>query len=257
MYSGRFIRINKAAQNTGISKSELIEMGFDRDLSIFAWNQSWVREPMPRLLHNGDMIELPRGRHSIDTPLLLDDQKHLASLTDGESIIFGGNADVPIVCYKGSTDDDYLDGVTVTQDDLYCLKSEIEELERKGSQANPKAGAVDTCDADLEQTKLEKHQGSAQEIVGTNDQYNDSMHEAFKPWEISDPNDPAPEQPWYTPARYFARELVKTDSTLLTKRMLLAVKVVQSLDAVGIKKRGGKKSLNHSTILKAFSNIEF
>lgn len=75
------------------------------------------------------------------------------------------------------------------------------------------------------------------------------------PWLIEDPRDPNPEQPWYIPARYFARELVKCDSTLLAKRDILAKKVVQSLTSVSIKKRGGKKPFNPGTIKKAFSNV--
>ena len=76
-------------------------------------------------------------------------------------------------------------------------------------------------------------------------------------WLIVNPKDPQPEQPWYTPARYFARALVKEDVTLLTKRNLLASKVAKSLDRVGIKKRGGVKSFDPNTIKKAFRNINF
>ena len=75
------------------------------------------------------------------------------------------------------------------------------------------------------------------------------------PWLTIDTRDPVPVQPWYTPARYFARQLVKGDSTLLLKRGLLAEKVSQSLAAVGIYKRGGRKSPNSTTVLKAFSNV--
>lgn len=76
-----------------------------------------------------------------------------------------------------------------------------------------------------------------------------------KPWEIVDPKDPLPEQHWYTPARYFARQLIRDDTTLLTKREILADKVVQSLTGAGIKKRGGEKRFSSGTILKAFSNV--
>lgn len=76
-----------------------------------------------------------------------------------------------------------------------------------------------------------------------------------KPWLIANPNDPEPEHPWYIPARYFARQLVKEDSTLLTKRSLLATKVVQSLTGVGIKKRGGVKPFDPDTVKKALANI--
>jgi hypothetical protein len=77
------------------------------------------------------------------------------------------------------------------------------------------------------------------------------------PWRIHDSRDPTPEQQWYTPARYFARQLVIGDSTLLEKRELLADKVSRSLAAVNVFKRGGKKKLAASTILKAFANVKF
>lgn len=100
--------------------------------------------------------------------------------------------------------------------------------------------------------------------MGLNDQVNlyqdikvsEPMQEDAKPWMIVNPKDPQPPtQPWYTPARFFARKLIIEDSTLLTKRDILAVKVVQSLTAVGIYKRGGKKKLDPGTVQKAFSNV--
>lgn len=76
-----------------------------------------------------------------------------------------------------------------------------------------------------------------------------------KPWLTHDPRDPTPDQPWYTPARYFARQLVIADSTLLTKRLTLADKVSTSLAGAGIYKRGGKKPHSAGTVLKAFANV--
>lgn len=58
---------------------------------------------------------------------------------------------------------------------------------------------------------------------------NTAIADNRKPWQIPDPRDPDPEYPWYIPARYFARQLIEDDSTLLTKRKLLAGKVSQSL----------------------------
>jgi len=81
--------------------------------------------------------------------------------------------------------------------------------------------------------------------------------ECTDPWYVEEPNDPKPEQPWYTPARFFARQLIRDDATLLTKRELLAQKVRQSLSAVGIMKRGDVKPLTPATILKAFRNVKF
>ncbi len=75
-----------------------------------------------------------------------------------------------------------------------------------------------------------------------------AMNENFK-------SDPQPEQPWYTPARYLARELVKEDPSLLKKRATLAKKVASKLQEHGVNKRGNTKSLQPSTVLKAFSNV--
>lgn len=80
-------------------------------------------------------------------------------------------------------------------------------------------------------------------------------NQELKPWLIADTRDPKPEYPWYTPARYFARQLVIGDSTLLTKRDILANKVVRSLTKTGFKKRGGIKPFDAGTVLKALSNV--
>ena len=82
-----------------------------------------------------------------------------------------------------------------------------------------------------------------------------TVAEVAKPWLRVDPRDPNPEQHWYTPARYFARQLVIADTTLLTKKLILADKVSSSLAGVGIFKRGGKKPHKPDTVLKAFANV--
>lgn len=76
-----------------------------------------------------------------------------------------------------------------------------------------------------------------------------------KPWNVQDPNDPDPQQPWYTPARYFARQLVTNDTALLTKRNILCDKVAASLKGVGINKRGGKLPFSTGTVKKALANV--
>jgi hypothetical protein len=82
---------------------------------------------------------------------------------------------------------------------------------------------------------------------------------ALDPWMRQDPRDRGlvAFSPWGTSARYFARTIVKDDPGMLTKRDALAKKVRASLDAVGIKKRGGRESLDPVTIKKAFSNLDF
>lgn len=78
---------------------------------------------------------------------------------------------------------------------------------------------------------------------------------SIEPWRQEAPGDPKPEQPWYTPARYFARELTKEDPSLHGKRELLASKISEKLAEHEIFKRGGKKPLASGTILKALSNV--
>lgn len=76
-----------------------------------------------------------------------------------------------------------------------------------------------------------------------------------KPWLSIDPQDPAPAQPWYTPARYFARQLTIEKPALLASRALLADQVSTALFNAGFKKRGGKKRFDSGTVLKAFANV--
>jgi hypothetical protein len=76
-----------------------------------------------------------------------------------------------------------------------------------------------------------------------------------KPWLLIDQRDPKPAQRWYTSARYFARELVNGDSTLLVKKARLANLVSNSLGEARIFKRGGKKPPSAATVLKALANV--
>ena len=76
-----------------------------------------------------------------------------------------------------------------------------------------------------------------------------------KAWLIPDPRDPAPGQPWYIAARYFARECIREQPNLSNNRNLLAIKIEKKLKENGVYKRGGKKTPSIGTILKALSNI--
>jgi hypothetical protein len=77
-----------------------------------------------------------------------------------------------------------------------------------------------------------------------------------KPWLIVDPRDPQTSSAWFTPARYFARQLIKENTNLLHKKEDLTKKIAKSLGDVGIYKRGGKEPPDSSTILKALSNVK-
>ena len=75
MESGRFLRIEKAARDANLTVSELIKRGFDGELNIYAWDDWW---------HFG--MELSSNRNSVDTPILIDDKKHLALLLNDSSV---------------------------------------------------------------------------------------------------------------------------------------------------------------------------
>lgn len=78
-----------------------------------------------------------------------------------------------------------------------------------------------------------------------------------KPWLIANSSDPVAAYTWYISARYFARETLKTEPTLLAKKDTLASRVNTLFKKYGIKKRGGKNDFDDSTIKKAFSNVNF
>ena len=79
------------------------------------------------------------------------------------------------------------------------------------------------------------------------------------PWLIHQEGDPDPDQPWYTPARYIARKLVKDDKRLLYKRDILCNKIADELPDVGIYARGTKNArnpLDPETIKKALIKVD-
>jgi hypothetical protein len=77
-----------------------------------------------------------------------------------------------------------------------------------------------------------------------------------EPWLIIDPKDPQPEQPWYTPARYFARKHVKENSNLLANKDKLEGLVVLSLNNAGISNSRNGKFKQNGTILKAWVGVK-
>ena len=98
-------------------------------------------------------------------------------------------------------------------------------------------------------------------LVTTKEKVEDKLYREDKPngepWREHREGDPKPKHDWYTPARYFARELVRDDSNLLTKKKYLYQKISDSLADVGIYKRGGKKAFDSQTIRKALANIKY
>ncbi len=76
------------------------------------------------------------------------------------------------------------------------------------------------------------------------------------PWLIHQEGDPDPDQLWYTPARYFARKLVKENPSLRKRRDPLCLEISKELEDARIYKRGGKEAPDSETIKKALSNIK-
>jgi hypothetical protein len=64
-----------------------------------------------------------------------------------------------------------------------------------------------------------------------------------------------PDQPWYTPARYFARQFVVDTASLLTNKTELEKKVVLALNNAGIKTTRKGTFKRNGTILKAWVNV--
>lgn len=137
MYSGNFSSIKTVSEDMGIQVSDLIRMGFEGELSIYAWRR-WFHFD----------LETPDCRNSVDSPILIDDEKYLAELMNGEVITLHIDSDYRFICSKDATDDNYLDGVKVTQSDLFCLRSEIEKLKQKKS--------VETLKTEVEELKNKK-----------------------------------------------------------------------------------------------------
>lgn len=92
---------------------------------------------------------------------------------------------------------------------------------------------------------LKTTRGVASNVIGS----------TANPWEIINPKDPPPKQPWYTAARYFARELVKGDTTLLHNTNKLRNRIRDSLKRVGVCKRGGVEPPDPATIQKALTGV--
>jgi hypothetical protein len=79
--------------------------------------------------------------------------------------------------------------------------------------------------------------------------------ESEKAMWIVHPDDPKPKSPWYTPARYFARQIVMVDSSLDKNRKNLSAKVQQELAARKVHKRGGKVPPDAASIRNALSCV--
>jgi len=82
---------------------------------------------------------------------------------------------------------------------------------------------------------------------------------ALQPWQVKDPRDPEPEgfQPWYTAARFFARQEIRNDPTLVgADHATIAEKVEPLLPKVGYFKRNKDGVvIKSATIKRALSKV--
>lgn len=80
------------------------------------------------------------------------------------------------------------------------------------------------------------------------------------PWQIKDPRDPEPEnfQPWYTAARFFARQEIRTDLTLVGANLaVIAERVEPLLPKVGYYKRNKEGVvIKAATIVRALHEVQ-
>jgi hypothetical protein len=96
-------------------------------------------------------------------------------------------------------------------------------------------------------------QGNESDLKGVDERK--PLQECTGPCWTIDSRDLHRVQNWYTPARYFARQLVKENPTLIAKKDLLAKEVVALLTSNRIFKRGGKLPFDPGTVKKAFVNV--
>lgn len=78
-----------------------------------------------------------------------------------------------------------------------------------------------------------------------------------KPWLIPGPLDPPTKNDWYPAARYFARQLIKTEPKLKKNKGALAKKVRASMVENNVCMRGGEKQPSPDTIRNALVGIKF
>jgi hypothetical protein len=77
------------------------------------------------------------------------------------------------------------------------------------------------------------------------------------PWWKVHPADPTPKQRVFTPARYFARQIVAENPKLNDRRDLLSVAVAEKLFEHGIGPRGdSNERYDALTIKNAFSKVD-
>lgn len=226
---------------------------------MIGWMQGSIRKKYIRVTEHGIPAEELPFLHSLDGSLLdqLVEQREAA-----KQALFVA-AEIEDGFYKEYEDvEKFSDLYNNAVHYLSAIKLELAKGELSGlvidKEATDSTGVTHLFIASVRQWALEKHGIT---ILGLNSLPGNTSEpqalplEKDKPWLVPDPNDPTPNQPWYIPARYFARQLVKEDSTLLTKRDLLAQKVAQSLTNAGFYKRGGEKPLDSGTVKKAFSKV--
>ncbi|MDP1665000.1 MAG: hypothetical protein Q8L79_07715 [Methylobacter sp.] len=114
----KFLMIDEAALLSGMPVRRLLQLGMRGELSIYAQGD-WFWCSM----------EEPYQGHNIRVPIYLNDTNQIGMLARGEKFQLHVDSDGRFISRRDCDDDnEYLDGVAVGEINLYCLKSEIEEI---------------------------------------------------------------------------------------------------------------------------------
>ncbi|MFA5924048.1 MAG: hypothetical protein WC856_22615 [Methylococcaceae bacterium] len=243
MIEPEYYSLAEAAIECGCTDVILIRLGSEGKLRFYIQPKNWGYRM------NND----PRTVYIINDPILIDDPVHLKKIVNGtESTMY----------FSEQYPDSYLEDLDEIEaakfgDDLELSNQQIATLKAGKKVSVVRDEILSQLGVPICKDRLLLKSEDLAQLLQKNATHEKQvrLNEELKPWFIRDPKDPSPVQLWYIPARYFARQLVIADPRLLTKRSLLANKVVQSLTNAGIKKRGGKLPFNTATVLKALSNV--
>ena len=112
-----FSPLEFAAEEVGCTIQRLLKLGIKGKLSIYALGDWFWNE-----------MKTPDQRWSVDSPLLLNDPKQINTLANGGSVQLRIDADGRFISHRDCVDNDWLDGVTVKEINLFCLDADIEKL---------------------------------------------------------------------------------------------------------------------------------
>jgi hypothetical protein len=123
----RFLTINESALLSGMSVRRLLQLGMREELSVYALDDwFWC------------LMEKPYQRWNVRIPIYLNDTTQIAMLERGGTFQLHVDSDGRFISRRDCDDNEYLDGVVVSEENLYCMKSEIEAMLNNKPVSKPK-----------------------------------------------------------------------------------------------------------------------